>query len=97
MDFGTATTFDAVSKGLDYLGGAIAPGIGISTEALFKSASRLYRVKITKPEEVIGKNTSASMQAGIFYGYVGLVDEISKENEARNGRRVKYLLLLLAV
>ena len=85
VDFGTATTFDAVSKGLDYLGGAIAPGIGISTEALFKSASRLYRVKITKPEEVIGKNTSASMQAGIFYGYVGLVDEIVKRMKQEMG------------
>ncbi|MDI3481300.1 MAG: type pantothenate kinase [Tepidanaerobacteraceae bacterium] len=76
VDFGTATTFDAVTAGLDYLGGAIAPGIGISTDALFKSASRLYRVEIAKPDRIIGRNTSASMQAGIFYGYVGLVDSI---------------------
>ncbi len=77
VDFGTATTFDAVTADLDYLGGAIAPGIGISTEALFKSAARLYRVEVKKPERVIGKNTALSMQAGIFYGYVGLVDEIA--------------------
>ncbi|MCR4432236.1 MAG: type III pantothenate kinase [Tepidanaerobacteraceae bacterium] len=76
VDFGTATTFDAVTAGLDYLGGAIAPGIGISTDALFKSAARLYRVEIAKPDRIIGRNTSASMQAGIFYGYVGLVDSI---------------------
>jgi len=76
VDFGTATTFDAVSAHLDYLGGAIAPGIGISTEALFKSAARLHRVEIAKPDRIIGKNTSASMQAGIFFGYVGLVDNI---------------------
>jgi type III pantothenate kinase len=76
IDFGTATTFDCVSSQGDYLGGAIAPGIMISTEALFQKTSRLPRVELIKPQSVIGKNTIASMQAGIVYGYVGLVDGI---------------------
>lgn len=76
VDFGTATTFDAVSEEGDYLGGAIAPGIGISTEALFQRAAKLYRVEIEKPKMVIGKNTVASMQSGIFYGFIGQVEEI---------------------
>jgi type III pantothenate kinase len=76
IDFGTATTFDCVSSQGDYLGGAIAPGIMISTEALFQKTSRLPRVELIKPQSVIGKNTIASMQAGIVYGYVGLIDGI---------------------
>jgi type III pantothenate kinase len=76
VDFGTATTFDYVSPKGEYMGGAIAPGIGISAEALFLRASKLPRVEILKPKRVIGKNTTHSMQAGIFFGYVGLVDEI---------------------
>ncbi|ADL08799.1 type III pantothenate kinase [Thermosediminibacter oceani] len=85
VDFGTATTFDAVSSNLDYLGGAIAPGLGISTEALFRRAARLYRVEIAKPEKVIGRNTASSMQAGIFYGYVGLVDHIVERMKKEMG------------
>ena len=76
VDFGTATTFDYVSARGEYLGGAIAPGIGISAEALFIRTSKLPRVEIVRPKRVIGKNTVQSMQSGIFYGYVGLVDEI---------------------
>jgi type III pantothenate kinase len=76
VDFGTATTFDYVTAKGEYMGGAIAPGIGISMEALFQRASKLPRVELVKPKEVIGKNTVHSMQAGIFYGYVGLVDEM---------------------
>ena len=76
VDFGTATTFDYVSPRGDYMGGAIAPGIGISAEALFQRTSKLPRVEIVKPKHVIGKNTVQSMQSGIFFGYVGLVDEI---------------------
>lgn len=76
IDFGTATTFDALTAEGDYLGGAIAPGIGISSEALFKSAAKLYRVEIAKPERVIGKNTASSIQSGIYNGYVGLVENI---------------------
>lgn len=85
VDFGTATTFDAVTENFDYLGGAIAPGIGISSEALFRSASRLYRVEIVKPDKVIGRNTATSMQAGIFYGYVGLVDSIVERMKKEMG------------
>ncbi len=76
VDFGTATTFDYVSSKGEYMGGAIAPGIGISSEALFERTSKLPRVEIVKPKRVIGKNTTQSMQSGIFFGYVGLVDEI---------------------
>ena len=76
VDFGTATTFDYVSSKGEYKGGAIAPGIGISAEALFEKTSKLPRVEILKPKQVIGKNTIESMQSGIFFGYVGLVDEI---------------------
>ncbi len=76
VDFGTATTFDYVSPAGDYMGGVIAPGIGISAEALFREASKLPRVEIAKPPSVIGRNTVSAMQSGIFYGYVALVDGI---------------------
>lgn len=76
VDFGTATTFDAISKNGEYLGGAIAPGIGISTEALYTKAAKLPRIELTKPKTVIGKNTVTSMQAGIIYGFVGQTDGI---------------------
>ncbi len=76
VDFGTATTFDLISSRGEYLGGAIAPGIAISAEALFKMASKLPRIEIERPESVVGKNTVDSMKSGIFYGYVSLVDGI---------------------
>jgi type III pantothenate kinase len=76
VDFGTATTFDAVSAKGEYLGGAIAPGIGISAEALFERAARLPTVEIKRPPHVIGSNTVHSLQSGLFYGYVGLVDGV---------------------
>jgi type III pantothenate kinase len=76
VDFGTATTFDFVNRKGHYCGGAIAPGLMISAEALFQKASKLPRVEIAKPPSIIAKNTVCSMQAGIFYGYIGLVDEI---------------------
>ncbi len=76
VDFGTATTFDAISAKGEYMGGVIAPGIGISAEALFERAAKLPRVDIAHPKEVIAKNTVGSMQAGLFYGYIGLVDGI---------------------
>jgi type III pantothenate kinase len=83
VDFGTATTFDYVTPRGEYVGGAIAPGIMISLEALFERASKLPRVELAKPKEIIGKNTVNAMQAGIVYGYVSLVDGIvtrMKEN-----------------
>ncbi|HUW66031.1 MAG TPA: type III pantothenate kinase [Spirochaetia bacterium] len=76
VDLGTATTFGAVSQKGEFLGGAIAPGIGIATEALFRWASKLPRVGIAGPPSVIGKNTVHSMQAGILYGFVGQVDGV---------------------
>jgi len=75
-DFGTATTFDIVNKSGDYAGGVIAPGLVISAEALFSHASRLYQVDVKRPERLIGNNTGAAMQSGLFFGYVGLVDGI---------------------
>jgi len=76
VDFGTATTFDYVNQKGEYCGGAIAPGLAISLEALFQRASKLPRVDIAKPPQIIAKNTVNSMQAGVYFGYVGLVDEI---------------------
>lgn len=73
-DFGTATTFDVVSPNGEYLGGVIAPGITISMDALFRHASKLPRIELTRPKTVVGRNTIASMQSGILFGYVGLVD-----------------------
>ncbi|HQD04631.1 MAG TPA: type III pantothenate kinase [Halanaerobiales bacterium] len=74
VDFSTATIFDLISAQGDYLGGVIAPGIKISTEALFRSTAQLPRVELVKPATVIGKNTVASMQAGIIYGFIGQVE-----------------------
>ena len=76
VDFGTATTFCFIDEEGNYIGGAIAPGISISTEALYQRAAKLTRVEIDKPDSVVGKNPVQSMQAGIYYGYVGLVDEV---------------------
>jgi type III pantothenate kinase len=76
IDFGTATTLDAVSKEGDYLGGAIAPGIGIAAAALFERASKLPRVELIPPQHAIGKDTVASMQSGIIFGYVGLIESM---------------------
>jgi len=76
VDFGTATTFCAVNSKRDYLGGVICPGIKISAEALFEKASKLPRIEIVKPKNVIGRTTVASMQSGIIHGFVGQVDHI---------------------
>lgn len=89
VDFGTATTFDYISPQGEYMGGAIAPGLGIASEALFIRASKLPRVELVRPKSVVGKNTVHSMQAGIIFGYAGLVDEIvrrMKEEVATNPR-----------
>jgi type III pantothenate kinase len=76
VDFGTATTFDVISANGEYLGGAIAPGLGISADALFARAARLGRVDIKRPAKVIGTNTVSHLQSGLYYGYIGLVDGI---------------------
>jgi type III pantothenate kinase len=76
VDFGTATTWDVVTPRGEYLGGVIAPGVGISAEALYVHAAKLPRVEITRPPRVIGRNTVASMQAGLLFGYAGMVDAV---------------------
>jgi type III pantothenate kinase len=76
VDFGTATTFDVISARGEFLGGAIAPGLGISADALFARAARLARVDVRKPARAIGTNTVTNLQSGLFYGYLGLVDGI---------------------
>jgi type III pantothenate kinase len=76
VDFGTATTFDAISSKGEYLGGVICPGVNISADALFQRAARLPRVDVRKPATIIGRTTVASMQSGLYYGYVGLVEGI---------------------
>ena len=78
VDLGTATTFDVVSRKGEFLGGAIAPGLGISAEALFSRAARLTRVEVKKPSKIIGTNTTDNIQIGLYYGYIGLVDGILK-------------------
>jgi type III pantothenate kinase len=85
VDFGTAITFDAVSAKGEYLGGVIAPGLGISSEALFARAARLPRVDVRPPSEVIATNTVGSMQSGFYYGYLGLVDGILERMLAELG------------
>jgi len=82
LDFGTATTFDVVSPKGEYLGGVIAPGLGISAEALFQRAARLMRVDVKKPARIIGRTTEESVQAGLFHGYVALVEGVVKRLRA---------------
>lgn len=91
VDFGTATTFDYVNAKGEYCGGAIAPGLAISLEALFQRASKLPRVDISRPPQAIAKNTVNSMQAGIFYGYVGLVDGIVERIKAESRDQPKVI------
>lgn len=91
VDFGTATTFCVVSKRGEYIGGAIAPGIGIATEALFQRASKLPRIEMIKPTSVIAKNTVAGMQSGIYYGFTGQVDGIVKRMKAELGAETKVI------
>jgi type III pantothenate kinase len=91
VDFGTATTFDAISREGDYLGGAIAPGIGIAAEALFARASKLYRVEIAAPPRAIGTNTGFAMQSGIFFGYVALVEGLVARFRRELGNDMKVI------
>ncbi|MTI82167.1 MAG: type III pantothenate kinase [Firmicutes bacterium] len=85
VDFGTATTFCAVNQKGEYVGGVIAPGIGISTEALFAHAAKLPRVELKHPPSALGKNTIHAMQSGIVFGYAGLVDEIVRRIKTEIG------------
>jgi type III pantothenate kinase len=87
VDFGTATTFDYVSEKGEYVGGVIAPGLGIAADALFERTAKLYRVEFAKPRHVVGRNTVHAIQSGLIYGYVSLVDglvtRIKKENRVQ--------------
>jgi type III pantothenate kinase len=85
VDFGTGTTFDAVSADGDYLGGAIAPGIGIAAQALFERTAKLPRVELSRPPSVIGRNTPHAMQSGLLFGYVGLVEGMVARFKAELG------------
>ena len=91
VDFGTATTFDAISEKGDYLGGAIAPGINIAADALFRRAAKLPRVDIARPPSPIGTNTVHSMQSGLLYGYVGLVEGMVARFRNELGANMKVI------
>ena len=91
VDFGTAITFDVISAKGEYLGGAIAPGIGIAAEALFARAAKLPRVEIKDPGKVIGSNTVAHMQSGLYYGAVDMVDGMLSRMKAEIGGKVKVV------
>ncbi|MBN2147872.1 MAG: type III pantothenate kinase [Anaerolineales bacterium] len=91
VDFGTATTFDAISADGDYLGGAIAPGIGIAAEALFLRTAKLPRVDLKRPPSPIGRNTIHSMQSGLLFGYVGLVEGMVARFRTELGAGMKVI------
>jgi type III pantothenate kinase len=91
VDFGTATTFDAVSAKGEYLGGAIAPGIQIAAEALYLKTARLPRIEIKKPKRAIGRTTVSSMQSGLYFGYVGLVMNTVEEMRKELGRNARVV------
>jgi len=91
VDFGTATTFDVISKKGEYLGGVITPGIGISADALFARTARLPRVDVRKPPRVLATNTVHSVQSGLYHGYIGLIDGILERLLAEMGSDVKVV------
>lgn len=91
VDFGTATTFDAVSKEGDYLGGAIAPGVNIAAEALFSRTAKLPRVDLARPASAIGRNTVDAIRSGLLYGYVGLVEGMVSRFREELGREMKVI------
>ena len=92
VDFGTATKFEVISAKGEYLGGAIAPGLGISADALFSRAARLSRVDIKRPAKVIGTNTVAHLQSGVYFGYIGLVDGIIERMIAELGQQPRMIV-----
>jgi len=91
VDLGTATTFDVISQYGEYLGGAIVPGIGISLDALFSRTSKLPRIDFARPSSVIGKNTTNAIQAGLFYGYVGLIDSLVLKIQQELGQKTRVI------
>jgi type III pantothenate kinase len=91
VDFGTATTFDAISSKGDYLGGAIAPGIGIAADALFQRTAKLPRVELLPPPSPVGRNTVHSLQSGLLFGYVGLVEGMVSRFRTELGNNMKVI------
>lgn len=91
VDFGTATTFDVVDHDGAYIGGAIAPGVNLSVQALHEAAAALPHIDVTKPAKVIGTNTIGCMQSGVFWGYVGLVEGICKQIQREHPRKMKII------
>lgn len=91
LDFGTATTFDVVDGAGDYIGGVISPGINLSLEALHKAAAKLPRIAVERPDRVIGNNTISAMQAGVFWGYVGLIEGIATRIQDEYGAPMKVI------
>lgn len=91
VDFGTATTFDVISKDGEYLGGAIAPGIQIAAEALYLKTAKLPRIEIKKPKNAIGRTTVTSMQSGLYFGYIGLISNIIDEISNELGEGIKII------
>ena len=91
VDLGTAAVFDAISKEGDYLGGAIAPGLTIAAEALFRRAAKLYRVELARPKTAIGRNTVGAVQAGLIFGYVGLIEGIVARFKEELGGEAKVV------
>jgi type III pantothenate kinase len=91
VDFGTGTTFDAITASGEYLGGAIAPGIGIAAEALFAAGAKLSRVDLQRPPGVIGRNTTHALQSGLLFGYVGLVEGLVARFRAELGPEMKVI------
>jgi type III pantothenate kinase len=91
VDFGTATTFDVVTAKGEYAGGVIVPGVGISAEALFERAARLWRVEIRRPDRVVGKTTAGSIQSGLYFGYLSLVDGVIDRIEKEIGAKPRVI------
>ena len=91
VDLGTGTVFDAINREGDYVGGAIAPGLGIASEALFQRAARLYRVELSRPKSAIGRNTVTAIQSGILFGFVGLIEGIVARMKGELGDDAKVI------
>jgi type III pantothenate kinase len=91
VDFGTATTFDAISTKGEYLGGAIAPGISMARDALYEQAAKLPKIKISAPKRMVGKNTEAAMRSGLVYGYVAMVEGMVERFKKELGKKSKVI------
>ena len=91
LDFGTATVLDAITSDGDYLGGAIAPGLNLAAEALYQRASKLPRIEVARPKQAIGRNTVASMQSGLYFGYIGLIEGLVSRFKGELGEEAKVV------